>query len=94
MSTGVYSNARIQFVQNGQQVPDPVSRERALVELRQLDNGAYSVRAVDLAKNGEVRQPYQAYRWHLRDVCILGSVQYSSDGTWHIRERSLGERSR
>ena len=64
MSTVTFSNARIQFVQNGRETPDPVSWERALVVLIQLDFGEYSVRAVDLANNKQVRRSRQAD--HLR----------------------------
>jgi hypothetical protein len=54
-----FSKCRIQFIANDQQRTERDYSERSLVELRQYDFANYSVRALDIEHNREVRKLFQ-----------------------------------
>jgi hypothetical protein len=56
MSIIGYSTCIIQFIRNGTDTPEREYSERSIVELRQLDITAYSIRAIDVENNRTVTE--------------------------------------
>lgn len=56
-----FSRCRVQFIRNGEQRAERDYSDRSVVELRQYDFANYSIRALDIENNREVRLLFRSW---------------------------------
>lgn len=77
MSVLGYSSCRIDYIPHEENLPERAYSERSVIELRQVDDGAFTLRAVDVENKRTVRKTTSEHIRFLLGFSFLGDFQYS-----------------
>ena len=72
-----YSSCRIEYMPDAEGLPERAYSERSVIELRQVDDEAFNLRAVDVENKRTVRRKTFEHTRFLLRFTFLGDIQYS-----------------